>query len=316
MGKLKKLTEKFFKPKTEKVSGNGLYVTLEELMEQRQYIAYLKQYNVTKSLSNRAGDVKSAFKGRGIELEEIRNYTFGDDIRDIDWRVTARKQNNPYTRLYAEEKDREIYVLLDLSAHMVFGTKKELKSVAAAKISALLGWLSVENKDRFGCLIYDGENIFMFKPQNSRANMLAILKKTAELTEKVLQKQVVGNLAKPLQLLQKTVKSQAVVFVVSDFNEFDESAKKAFATLAKKTKLYCVNVFDVLEEVAPKSGEYMVADNKERLVFDSSQKSFRNEYQQYFEQKRAMLKDFCLHFACRYMEVRTDMELFRQLSLY
>lgn len=314
MGKLKKLKEKFFAGEPKKLSGNGLYATLEELMEQRQFVSYLKQYNINKSVSSRAGDVKSAFKGRGIELEEIRNYTFGDDVRDIDWRVTARKQT-PYTRLYAEEKDREIYVLLDLSAHMIFGTRKELKSVAAAKIAALFGWLSLENKDRFGCLVYDGQETYLFKPQNSRANMLAVLKKISQISENVLKNQATGSLLKPLQILQKSVKSQAVVFVISDFNEFDEAAKKAFAALAKKTKLYCVNVFDVLEEIAPKSGEYMAADHQERLVFDTSNKAFRNEYHAYFEQKRETVKAFCLRFACRYMEVRTDIPLYTQLKV-
>lgn len=314
MGKLKKLTEKFFKSKVDKTSGNGLFATLEELMEQRQFIAYLKNYNTNKTVSVCAGDVKSAFKGRGIELEEIRNYSFGDDVRDIDWRVTARKQN-PYTRLYAEEKDREIYVLLDLSAHMVFGTKVELKSVAAAKIAALFGWLSLENKDRFGCVVYDGQEVFVFKPQNSRANMLAILKKISETSLQILKTPKNGGLAKPLQILQKMVKSQAVVFVVSDFNEFDETAKKAFAALSKRSKVYCVNVFDALEENPPKPGEYMVADNKERLIFDTQNKAFRNTYSHYFSAKREALKAFCQRFSSRYVEVRTDIPLYSQLKI-
>lgn len=89
MGKLKKLTEKFFKPKLEKAGGNGLYATLEELTEQRRFVPYLKNRQFNHIVSSRAGDVKSAFKGRGMELEEIRSYAFGDDVRDIDWRVTA-----------------------------------------------------------------------------------------------------------------------------------------------------------------------------------------------------------------------------------
>ena len=113
MGKLKKLTEKFFKPKLEKAGGNGLYATLEELTEQRRFVPYLKNRQFNHIVSSRAGDVKSAFKGRGMELEEIRSYAFGDDVRDIDWRVTARRQM-PYTKLFAEEKDREIYVVLDI----------------------------------------------------------------------------------------------------------------------------------------------------------------------------------------------------------
>lgn len=305
MGKLKKLTEKFFKPKLEKAGGNGLYATLEELTEQRRFVFYLKNRQFNHIVSSRAGDVKSAFKGRGMELEEIRSYAFGDDVRDIDWRVTARRQT-PYTKLFAEEKDREIYVVLDLSAHMVFGTRVELKSVAAAKIAALFGWLSLENRDRFGCLIYDGEETYVFKPQNSRAGMMAVLKKISEVSARILKQSYAGSLAKPLQILQKTVKSRAAVFVVSDFNEFDEAARKIMATLAKKTQLYCVNIYDVLEDNAPKPGEYMAAEGNDRLVFETRTKAFRNAYHAYFAGKREALQAFCRRFSCRYIPVRTD----------
>ena len=140
--------------------GNGLSVSLEELMNMRRYLAYIKGKKRKQTFSCQAGDIKSAFKGRGMEFEEIRAYNFGDDVRDIDWRVTARKEI-PYTKLYAEEKDHQIYVWLDLSAPMLFGSKKELKSVSASKIAALLGWLALENKDRFGCIIYNGPCAFL-----------------------------------------------------------------------------------------------------------------------------------------------------------
>ena len=128
---IKKITE-IFKSKPENTQNNGLFVTVEELIAQRRYAYQLQLNRLNKLTTRHAGDVKSAFKGRGMEFEEIRAYTFGDDVRDIDWRVTARKQL-PYTKLYAEEKDREVYVLLDLSPSMLFGTKQELKSVTAAK---------------------------------------------------------------------------------------------------------------------------------------------------------------------------------------
>ena len=169
MKRLQHIT-RFFGRVAPELGGNGLFASLDELIEQRQYVAYLRQLGQSKTFSSMAGDVKSAFKGRGMELEEIRSYTYGDDVRDIDWRVTARKEQ-PFTKLYAEERDREIYALLDLSPQMVFGTRHELKSVAAAKISALLGWMSLENKDRFGCLVFDGAESLFFKPQNNRANI-------------------------------------------------------------------------------------------------------------------------------------------------
>ena len=121
-----------------KQEGNGLSAYLEELMNMRRYISYLHNFKRKKSLSLEAGDIKSAFKGRGMELEEVRSYNFGDDIRDIDWRITARK-DAPYTKVFNEEKDHEIYVWVDLSAPMLYGSKKELKSVTAAKMNALLG---------------------------------------------------------------------------------------------------------------------------------------------------------------------------------
>lgn len=156
----------------------GLAVSVTELIEQQRYVPYLSM-SENMMTSDRAGDVKSVFKGRGMEFEEVRAYNFGDDIRDIDWRVTARKAE-PYTKVFREEKDREIVVLLDLSASMVFGTKNELKSVTAAKLAALIGWMSIRNKDRFGLLMYDGKNTTYYKPQNNQKALMMMFKAIAE----------------------------------------------------------------------------------------------------------------------------------------
>lgn len=315
MKRLKHITS-FFSKVAPELGGNGLYASLEELIEQRQYVAYLRQLSQVKTLSHMAGDVKSAFKGRGMELEEVRSYAYGDDVRDIDWRVTARKEQ-PFTKLYAEERDREIYVLLDLSAKMVFGTRHELKSVAAAKLAALLGWMSLENKDRFGCLIYDGQETLLFKPQNNRANMMVLLKKISEVSREILHglPAETKSFDKAVQLLQQNIKSQAVVFVVSDFNDFDDNMKKSLAALGKKARVYALNVFDVLEEFPPKAGEYMVENKGERLIFDSKSKYFQKEYKAYFKEKRYKMNDFCRQFGIRYVEIRTDIPLHKQLKI-
>ncbi len=315
MKRLKHIT-KFFTSVAPELGGGGLFASLEELTEQRKYVAYLHQLSQVKTLSHMAGDVKSAFKGRGMELEEIRSYAYGDDVRDMDWRVTARK-GQPFTKLYAEERDREIYVLLDLSPSMVFGTKNELKSVAAAKIAALLGWMSLENKDRFGCLIFDGEENLFFKPQNSKANMMVVLKKISEISKKILKRNSWPQNAqdKAVKLLQSNIKSQAVVFVVSDFSDFGEKMRRSLATLAKKARVYAINVFDVLEEMPPQAGEYMAENSGERLVFDTKSKYFQKEYKAYFKDKRAKINDFCKRFGIRYLEIRTDIPLHQQLKI-
>ncbi len=316
--KLRFLKHRLFAAAPEVKTGGGLFVTVEELLEQKRNVAYLKNFHQKLASSNMAGDVKSAFKGRGIELEEIRPYNFGDDIRDIDWRVTARKQQ-PYTRLYAEEKDREIYVLLDMSPRMAFGTRRELKSVAAAKIGALLGWMSLENKDRFGLGIYDGQKTSFFKAGNNRAFFFVMLKKISETSINILSGQWKENesFTKSVRLLDNQIKNRATVFILSDFSFFDEALRKSLARLAHKSRIYCLNIFDVLEEKAPPPGEYpAISPSGKKLLFNSGSTGFAKTYEDYFYNKKQEVKKFCSSFGIRYAEIRADLDIRNQLKIF
>ncbi|MCM1323056.1 MAG: DUF58 domain-containing protein [Acetobacter sp.] len=307
----------FFNKKIiETPNANGLYAGLDELIEQKKYLPYIKRRhnNIT---SDRAGDIRSAFKGRGMELEEVRSYGFGDDVRDIDWRVTARK-GDTYTKVFSEEKDREVYVVLDLSPYMLFGTKKELKSVSAAKVAALLGWQSMANKDRFGLLLYDGVETKVFKPQNNQKNLMAIFKAISETSKNILttvKEKKEADIIAPLQILQFSVKSRAVVFVISDFKNTTEKAQKALVALTKRCRVYCVNVFDYIEEIPPENGEYMAEYNGEKLVFNTSPEAFKDTYYQYFAEQRKAMENFCKRFGCQYLNIRTDLPLYKQLKI-
>ncbi len=308
--------KQWFGKKAVHENGNGLSASLEELLNMRKYTAYMRKSVREKTFSCQSGDIKSAFKGRGIEFEEIRGYIFGDDVRDIDWRVTARKEQ-PYTKIYTEEKDHEIYVWIDLSSSMLFGSKKELKSVSAAKIAALLGWLALENKDRFGCVVYDGAESFWFKPQNSRAQLLAVLKKISEISESILKnpQQNEQARAKSLKLLEQNVRNKASVFMLSDFCGISEDIKKQLSVLARKSSLYLLNIYDALEENPPKSGEYMAEYDGKRLIFDSTTKEYKRNYFVYFAEKRTALKEFCQKFGCQLLEFRTDRDIIANLKL-
>ncbi len=310
MKRLKKITDDLFFGRKNENPGKGLFVLPEDLIGMRRYIAYMRALERRRSFSHQAGDIKSAFKGRGMELEEIRSYTFGDDVRDIDWRVTARKEA-PYTKVFAEEKDREIYVWLDLSAPMVFGTRRELKTVAAAKTAALLGWLAFENKDRFGCIIFDGSESCWFWPQNNRAQLTAVFKKISEVSQNALQFKPAERPAafKSLKLLEQSAGNRAAVFLLSDFSLAEDDWQKQLAGLAKKTQLFIFDIFDVIEELPPKAGEYMAEYGGKRLIFDSGDKLYRRGYQNYFAEKRSRLKEFCTKFNCKLVEFRTDREI-------
>lgn len=310
MALFKDITAKIFKSEE---TSKGLFVSLDELIGMRRYVRYMKPRNSQKTSSLLAGDVKSAFKGRGLEFEEIRAYAFGDDVRDMDWRVTARR-DEPYIKVFQEERDREIYVLLDFSATMVFGTKKELKSVFAAKTAALIGWVAIENRDRFGCIIYDGKQNHVFKAKSGVKNLLAILNTMAKMSEKILKNPQSGNFGKSLKIAEKTVKNQGNIFILSDFSAFDANVKNALFALSQKGELYMLSVADELEINPPKKGEYMAEYAGHKLVFNTYSEDFTANYKAYFERKRQNIKEFALKTKSIYIELKNGTEISQQIK--
>lgn len=315
MSGLTEKVRKLWRGEREKTSERGLYATLPELLAERRNVGRLRRRNSLPT-AGKAGDVKSAFKGRGIEMEEIRAYTPGDDVRDIDWRVTARK-NIPYTKVYSEERDRKLYVWLDLSESMVFGSRKELKSVTACKIAALLGFWAEANKDRFGGVVWDGRQSYVFKAQNGRAELLRFLHKIAELSKKILHAESGATGAKSeatLAGLLPLLKEGAGLFVISDFADFDEEKQKTLALLAQKNAVFCIAVADALEWDAPKAGEYMAQYRNQKVIFDTKDRNFDAEYAKFFAERRRNLQNFCQKHSCRCFFVRTDVSIFSQLQ--
>lgn len=293
---------------------NGtLSVRLKDLNAMRHYVPYLKDFNYNQS-SLQSGNAKSSFKGRGMEFEEVRSYNYGDDVRDIDWRVTARR-NEPYTKLYAEEKDREIFVWLDLSAAMRFGTKKELKSVTAAKTAALLGWFTLLNKDRFKIAIYDGNKTHILEALRNQDRLLSIFKKIEQISEQTLhQSNETVSLEKSLQLLQQRLRRRSILFLISSFNDMTENLQRQISHMAHGSELFIINIYDALEADAPPKGEYNVQYNHEKLKFINTGHDFALKYAQHFAQKRQKVRNFCAKFNCQYREIRTDLPIYSQLK--
>jgi len=311
MFQIKELTDKILKKNhnTEKVIAD-----IDDLIKMRKFIRYFAHEGSKVSSSLLSGDVKSVFKGRGIEFEEVRQYALGDDIRGIDWKVTARKAE-PYTKVFREEKDREIYVLLDLSATMVFGTKNEFKSVFAAKTAALIGWIALENKDRFGCVIYDGKQSFVIKARSGIKNLLAIFKKINFVSEQTFANQNIGNLSKPLKLLESTLKTRGDVFVLSDFFNFGSDVRNSVFAVGKKSRVHLIDIFDVIEQNPPKSGEYMAQFDGKKLIFNTYNQEFCSKYIDYFATKRDSVKNFAGSARCFYSSLNSSLPVHRQLKI-
>ena len=301
----------FFEKKQEPLLSEALTPSLKTLMNLKKDVPYLKDFRL-KRTSYQAGDARSAFKGRGIEFEEVRPYQFGDDVRDIDWRVTARK-NQPYTKLYMEEKDREVYVWLDLSSKMYFGTKGELKSVTAAKTAALLGWFALSYKDRLGFAIYNGRRTYIFEARRNQEYFLAVLKKIEKIAKENLEgAEDTEAVEKSLQYMQKKVSRHAIVFLVGSFN-VHQSASKEISLLAHKNEVYVVDIFDKLEAVCPPKGVYPAECEGKTEEINNTGEKYELSYEAYFENKRRELKEFCTKNSAHYRAIRSDLPICAQL---
>ncbi len=295
----------------------ALYVDLDDLMGIRRYAELIKYRGVKRAQGVDSGDIKSAFRGRGVEMEEIREYAFGDDVRDIDWRITARK-SVPYTKVYEEERNREVWAWLDLSPLMTFGSKKELKSVTAAKLTALLGWVSMYNKDRFGCVIFDGQNNWLFKPQRHKGYMAAICHKIAQVGRSALENSVNDETKRlnSLKLLQASMRRGAGVFIISSLKFWDEQYYKEFAQLAKLAQLYLMNIYDVLEEKAPLTGQYLAEYDGERVLINTENKKYRQEYAKYFHNKGVEWLQQCRKIGCHIIDLTQETDLSKALKIF
>lgn len=317
MIKLGKLANNLFGRGSEKRVDAALYADFDDLMAMKRYAELIRFSGAQRSKGVDSGDIKSAFRGRGVEMEEIREYSFGDDIRDIDWRITARKLS-PYTKVYEEERNREVWVWLDLSPIMTFGTRKELKSVSAAKLAALLGWASMYNKDRFGCVIFDGQKSLMFKPQRNQGYVAAICRKIAEVGKDSLYNAIndEAERLKSLKMMQTSMRKGASVFIISSLKLWNEHYQKEFAQLSKQAQLFMMNVYDVLEEKAPAAGQYLAEYGNERLLINTENKKYRQEYRKYFHDKDVEWLQQCRKTGCHVIDLTQETDFSRALKIF
>jgi uncharacterized protein (DUF58 family) len=178
----------------------------------------------------------------------------------------------------------------------------------------------LENKDRFGLILINDKETKVFKPQSSQKNLMTIFKAISEMSKQMYEKGLdkkrtsINTIRKEiLSSLQFSIKGHAMVFILSDFKYINN--KKALVTLAKRCRVYCVNIYDFIEDVPPPSAEYMAEYNGERVVFDTSSEAFKRTYFYYFQDKRKEMENFCKKFKCYYIGIRTDKPLYKQLKI-
>jgi len=270
-----------------------------------------------KSTAITAGNYASPIRGRGMDFSEVRLYQPGDDIRSIDWRVTART-GKAHTKLFTEERERPVFFVVDTGPSMQFGTKQAFKSVIASKLAGILAWSAKTHGDRVGGILFSGESHEEIKPSGSKQGILTFFKKLVEWNQNSLNAENVSRSSDFFDVatrLKRVAKPGSVVYIISDFAHVDEKSELYFSMIAKHCELVMIKIFDPLEKQSPPPGNYMMTDgqNFEKLSIGSS--LFSNEIHDQFEKSEKALKSFCIRNAIRFFTVCTTDDLQHVLRL-
>jgi uncharacterized protein (DUF58 family) len=240
----------------------------------------------TRRLSNNifGGEYHSTFKGRGMTFSEVRNYQFGDDVRAIDWNVTAR-YNEPFVKVFEEERELTLMLVVDVSSSGLFGTDNALKKNIITEISATLAFSALQNNDKVGLILFSDQIELFIPPSKGKTHVLRIIRELIEFKPKSKK----TNISTALEFLISVLKKKSIAFILSDF--ISSNYEKTLKIASKKHDLTGIKVFDKLEEFIPNLGLVQMFDQETEQVqlVDTSSKSVRNNYK---KQRTLKFKEF------------------------
>ncbi len=233
-----------------------------------------------------AGAHHSRFRGRGMDYLESRLYQPGDDIRNLDWRVTARS-GKAHTKLYHEERERPVVLLVDLGPGMFFATRGRFKSVVAAHAAAFIGWSAVAHGDRVGALLFNGAHREL-KPRGGDQGVLRLIRELVSAADPRVGMRAAlqpGALNEALRRLRRVARPGSLVVVLSDFHEFDEETGLLLGQLRRHNELLSVQILDPLERTPPPPAVYPVTDGQRRGWLDLGSRARREEFRELFARR-------------------------------
>ena len=245
----------------------------------------------TRGLSNEifAGKYHTAFKGRGMAFSEVREYRVGDDIRDIDWNVTARSRT-PHIKVYEEERELTMMLIVDVSGSRMFGTSDKLKKNVITEIGALLAFSAIENNDKVGCIFFSDKVEKFIPPKKGRSHLLMIIRELIEFNPQDCK----TDISEALRYLTNILKKRSTAFILSDFMDMEEGRVRyedALKIAAGKHDLVGIRVYDKRETVLPDVGiiELKDAESGSKVWADSSSRNVREAYAAYWDRSSAAI---------------------------
>jgi len=247
------------------------------------------QTNTQRKLSENifGGEYHSRFKGRGMAFSEVRQYQYGDDVRNIHWNVTAR-YNEPYIKTFEEERELTLMLLVDISQSGFFGSDKQTKKDVLIEIAATLSFSALTNNDKVGVLFFSEEVELFIPPKKGKSHVLRIIRELIELSPKKKQ----TNIDKALQYLLGVLKKKSIVFILSDFMD-DNNYEKSLSIVAKKHDLSGIRIYDKREASFPNVGVVPFLDSETQMLhwIHTGSKKARKNYSDYYKNQVAYFEN-------------------------
>lgn len=281
-------------------------------METSDLIKKVRKIEIkTRGLSHNifAGEYHSAFKGRGMSFSEVREYQYGDDVRDIDWNVTARF-NKPYIKVFEEERELTVMLVIDLSESLDFGTVKQTKRDMVTEIAATIAFAAIQNNDKIGVIFFTDKVEKFIPPQKGRKHILYIIRELLNFESESSR----TDITVPLQFLTNALKKRCTAFVISDF--IDESDYKNAMTIAnRKHDVVAIQVYDRRLAELPKVGLIKMrdAESGEEMFVDTSSSKVQAAQREWWRTQREKLEETLKKSGVDSVSIRTDQDYVKAL---
>ncbi len=266
----------------------------------------------TRGLSKNifAGEYHSAFKGRGMAFSEVREYQYGDDIRTIDWNVTARF-NHPFVKIFEEERELTVMLLIDVSGSRNFGTQTQLKRNMITEISAVLSFSAIQNNDKIGVIMFSDQVEKFIPPKKGRQHILRIIRELIDY-EPLRQG---TDISEALRYFTNAIKKRSTAFLISDF--IDSNYEEALRIANKRHDLIALNIYDERETLLPKVGMVRMKDAESGAMIwvDTGSYRIRDLYAGWWGREQEKFQDLMLRTGMDSVSIRTDEDYVKPLMI-
>jgi len=284
-------------------SGDGIHLDATELIALKPRCNALSLPMHSPAASSLAGAYRSRFRGRGVDFVESRNYLPGDDIRNMDWRVTART-GRAHTKIFQEERERPVLVALDISQSLYFGTRSKLKSVAAGQLAAAVAWASVRRGDRIGAFLFTSEDHRELRPAGGRRGAMRVIQGLVDWLDPDKPHQGFKPLSASLERIRHAVRPGSLVLIISDFFNLDEQCHRHLSRLRQHNDVIGCQVMDPAEESLP-AGRFPISDGESSAMLDTHEELSRRKFNQMSSQHGEVPKRMFQRHKCGWMVLKT-----------